>query len=170
MPSYPMSPQVVVEVTQEAIADGIMRDSSHCMIAEAVKVAFPGATRVSVDLQTIRFTDPQKRLRYTYLTPRVAQIHLIEMDQGRREHIIPFRFRLRKGQVTAAGQRYRQATDHTRDQTQAARDASLLNRQRLVRRATDANGPAVPDVVGGRTPPTTPFARRRAFGLRALER
>jgi hypothetical protein len=51
------------------------------MIAEAIKQAVPRATNVSVDLSTVRWTDPEKKLRYTYLTPRAAQIALPAMTR-----------------------------------------------------------------------------------------
>jgi hypothetical protein len=53
------------------------------MIADAIKTAVPNAQSVSVDLSTIRWTDPVRELRYIYLTPRRAQIALIDFDAGR---------------------------------------------------------------------------------------
>jgi hypothetical protein len=182
---------VTIDLTPDVIAASKERDSSHCMIAEAVKVAFPGATYVSVDLQTIRFSDPAKRQRYTYLTPRSAQIALIEFDQGTTPE--PFSFHLRHGQVTFSGSR-----PSLKAKREAGKDAGAAElevneagfptgnlvesnaqkarnvKARLVRRDGSDTDPErsrpVPEKIGGRTPPTTPFARRRAFGLRALER
>src|SRR5258707_2331325 len=101
--SSPRSPKVTIEITPDLIESSKERDSSHCMIAEAVKKAYLGAAFVSVDLQTIRFSDHNKGLRYTYLTPRSAQIALIEFDQGTTPE--PFSFQLRGGQVTFGGSR-----------------------------------------------------------------
>ena len=52
------------------------------MIADGLSAAFPNARRVSVDLATIRFTDPKTERRYIYLTPRPAQLALLSFDAG----------------------------------------------------------------------------------------
>jgi hypothetical protein len=52
------------------------------MIADAIKEAIPNAQSVAVDLVTIRWTDPVRELRYIYLTPRRAQLALIDFDRG----------------------------------------------------------------------------------------
>lgn len=147
----PRTPEVIVDVTQTEIDLAIPRDSGHCMISDAVRAAFPNAKSVSTDLQTIRFSDSVKGLRYTYLTPRIAQVALVRFDQGIPPE--PFRFRLRRGQVSRAGKK-------------PAVKPDLLARAEL-------RGPAhegVPSKVGGRTPPIAAHAgKRRAFGLRALE-
>lgn len=197
------SPQVKVEVTAEIIAQATECDSEHCMIAEAVKAAFPGSTFVSVDLQTIRFSEPEKHLRYTYLTPRVAQIALVNFDQGRKPE--PFTFQLRRGQVTRSGGRTpktagnggdpgRRITEEeeakagemfsagasTREVARelhcGAGTASRIRQRRelakvkLVQQTIGNPETQIPDRIGGKTPPLAPLARRRAFGLRALER
>jgi hypothetical protein len=153
-PRRPRAPKLRVEVTRENIEQSTTRDSSHCMIAEAVKLAFPGAYRVSVDLQTIRFGDAKKRLRYTYLTPRRAQLALVDFDQGVLPE--PFTISLRNGQVTAS---------------QAAQKRNLTN-SRLSKAALTVRGTAgmVPDRTGGKPPPKSGHGRIRAFGLRGLAR
>jgi len=98
--------KVDVEITQEQIELATRASSSHCMIAEALQVAIPEAKLIAVDLQAIRFTDPNKRQRYTYLTPPVAQSKLVAFDQG--WPLEPFKFTLRTPvQVIAAGTRKR---------------------------------------------------------------
>ena len=204
-PHRPRAPRLTIQITPERIEESKERDSSHCMIAEAVKAAYPGASRVSVDLQTIRFTDPQRHHRYTYLTPRTAQLSLIDFDQG--DTPAPFSFVLRGGHVTYAGSQQtkrlqraladgaeddaaaaeaaernrRVVTDAQRAASRANSQKAMLARQVLVSRAgeVDPSG-KVPDRVGGAAPPvgkvrdpdgrSVPFARRRAFGLRALAR
>lgn len=81
-----VSPKVLLRVTDEIIDRSVPKSSEHCMVADAVKVAFPTAKAVSVDLATVRFSDPGKGLRYIYLTPRIAQEQLIEFDEGRRPY------------------------------------------------------------------------------------
>lgn len=99
-----VSPRVVVTVSAAEIEHSVRRNSSHCMIAEAVKRCQPGATGISVDLQTVRWTNPAKGLRYIYLTPRAAQVALIDYDQG--QHPKPFSFVLSGGQtIPSSGNR-----------------------------------------------------------------
>jgi hypothetical protein len=182
----PRAPTLVVAVSQGQIDTAVQGDSGHCMIAEAVKLSVKSAGKpitegtVSVDLQTIRYTDPERGLRYTYLTPRIAQVALVNFDQARK--VEPFSFRMAGAQVTAAGWKRKK-------QSPGAKAASLKNlekankvREGLERPTLRGNDMAdnngkVPERVGGRTPPKAalahppvPFARRRAFGLRALER
>ena len=81
-----------VRVLQSHVSHGVQRNSQHCMIADAIKAACPQAQHVLVDLQSIRFSDPVKRIRYTYLTPAVAQQRLLRFDQGKR--VQPFEIKL----------------------------------------------------------------------------
>lgn len=169
---HPRARELNVRVDTETIEDAIPRDSSHCMIAEAVRTAFPAAKNISVDLQTIRFSDPERGLRYTYLTPRVAQLALINFDMGIKPD--PFFFRLRSGMVTASSKRpplQKQSEEHVKN-AKAARKATADKVREMSATIVDRRhgDGTTPDVVGGRTPPITTFARRRAFGLRALER
>jgi hypothetical protein len=93
------SPSLTVHIDQQIIDHSMRRDSAHCMISEALRQLLPTATGLSVDLATIRLTDPAKKLRYVYLTPRQAQIALIDYDRGINPK--PFAFRLHRAvQVT----------------------------------------------------------------------
>lgn len=98
--------RVTVQVTQAHIDLATPADSSHCMIADALHDALPDAKKISVDLQTIRFTEPAKGQRYTYLTPTIAQDYLVAFDQGL--PLEPFQFVLHAPvQVGYAGTRQR---------------------------------------------------------------
>lgn len=182
----PKSPRLKVEVTQERIDHAITRDSRHCMIAEAIRAAVPEAKSISVDLATIRFTDPRRGLRYTYLTPRIAQVSLVQFD--RRKKPAPFEFNLRQGHVAYAGSTATRKEKHREAGTTARtgstegrrkggkRGAEALRKTRLVTRNGKANPKGdVLDRVGGKAAPLqsvaddVPFTRRRAFGVRALE-
>ena len=165
------SPIVKVDVTQEIIDDSCQRDSSHCMIAEAVREALPTATYISVDLATIRFTDPQAGRRYIYLTPRKAQEEILRFDQGEKSE--PFSIKLQGAHVLPTG-----SANKARAQLQDENNGSTQKK--------------VPTRVGGRTPPIGPLAggpstglsghkntgeagpmrtgKRREFGLRAIIR
>lgn len=174
----PRGPKAIVIVTEDIIEAAIPRDSSHCMIAEAIKKAFPGARNVSVDLQTIRFTDPEKPLRYTYLTPRPAAVALVNFDSGEKPE--PFAVRLHGAHVTASGAKPKNAkrllSEEEIAQRRAAAKASL-SRQTLRSEGSEHD---VPRRVGGRPPPvlrtktaegkSIPFPRRREFGQRAFVR
>lgn len=169
----PRAPKVRIELTQQDIDDGIARDSNHCMYAESMKRSLLelgiDARSVSVDLATMRFTDPKKKLRYIYMTPRVAQVNLVNFDRGVKPE--PMALTLRNGHVVRSGKDNK--TELTDRQKKAfAETARRLNESKLV---TRGNKTRVPDRVGGQAPPLqkskddVPFSRRRAFGLRGLE-
>lgn len=157
------SPRLVIDVPKDIIETSTARDSSHCMIADAIARAIPNARYISVDLATIRFTDLEAGVRYVYLTPRSAQAALLDFDQG--EIPEPFSVRLRDAHVLPTG---------------AARQAraSLHKEHR--------NNGKPPVRVGGQSPPLGPLqggatldnprkdktrtGRRREFGLRAIIR
>lgn len=133
------SPKVHVQVTQEIIDKAQRRDSSHCMIADAVAAAVPNARYISVDLATIRFTDPNAGVRYVYLTPRSAQAALLAFDQG--EPTEPFGLRLQGAHVLATG---------------AARQARASLVQPVFRGASKTSG-RVPERRDGTSPPLGPL-------------
>lgn len=149
-------PRVRINVTQEIIDAGIRRSSSHCMIAEAIEELIPEARHIAVDLQTIRWSDPEKGVRYTYLTPRAAQVHLVNYDQG--EEVEPISFSLSRPMITQAG---------TREKAKAAK-ATLKNSP------SDKEIGMVPQRVGGKTPPSGALSnrvgKRREYGLRSVSR
>ena len=125
----PTSPRLKVTVTDEIIETSKRRSSSHCMTAEAVRAAYPDASRVSVDMQTIRFTNPKRGLRFVYLTPPKVQHAIILFDKG--ETPMAFDFRLANGHVVLAGKkasRYHPVnnpiSDAAREQRVAAGEAS----------------------------------------------
>jgi hypothetical protein len=163
----PLAPQVTLTLTGEILADAQRRDSSHCMWAEAVKAAVPHAEHVAVDLQTIRFTDPSRGLRYSYLTPRKAQVSLIRFDQGL-ETPVGLTVKLRDGQVTKA--RNYEKVRRPKNTEMPDGHKTVLHTQRPSGEVGD-----VPVVVGGTPPPMGPLAspsyrgKKRRYGLRILE-
>ncbi len=179
----PKAPVLRLHITEDHIIKGKPRDSKHCMIADAVRAVFPDAQYIAADLATIRLTDPRRKLRYTYMTPRRGQVHLVKFDQGHK--LEPFSMTLRDGHVAKAGNGSKprtteasgpgpglfDTTDPKSSKPATAAKGAGLRRKRLVKR----DGNRSPDVVGGRTPPTqrntdgVPFSRRRAYGLRALD-
>jgi hypothetical protein len=79
-----------VNVTQEDIDKAIRKQSARCVIATALARTIPGATKVAVDLQALRFTVNGER--HVYFTPPGAAGYVIAFDAG--EPIHPFGFRL----------------------------------------------------------------------------
>jgi len=86
------APKLTVMVTQDIIDRACRKNEHKCMIAEAIKKQVPGAKQVSVDLRSIRWSDPEKGLRYVYMMPEMGTAALIGFDKGNR--IPPFKFRL----------------------------------------------------------------------------
>ncbi len=178
--TLPRGPRVNVNVTPQLITEAVPRDSGHCMVADAVKKAYPDARHISVDVQTIRFSLPDRGVRYIYLTPRTAQIALISFDQG----TVPqsFTFTLRGAQATRMRPHKHTGNPRTPAQAEAtakARGASTTpSRVKLV--YGHGEGPSssgVPSIDGGTPPPRgalasggVPQARRRSFGLRAMDK
>ena len=156
----PRAPKLTVEVTEDIINNAEKRSSSHCMWADASRVAFPTAKSISVDLQTVRFTDPEKKLRYVYLTPRAAQVSLVLFDQG--VHTDPMKVILRHGTVTKSNS-YKKP--YRKTATPVMPDGNKVELQ--------VDGHIV-NQIGGATPPTAALSntrfrgKRRAFGLRAM--
>jgi hypothetical protein len=152
---------VVFEVTEEIINNAVVRSSGHCVIADAIRASVPDASYVSVDLQTIRFTDRERGKRYIYLTPAHAQRVLVDFDQGVKP--APFIGKLsRPAQIVKVNQSQK-ANANTRG----------LPAGQKKRVAKPETAGVVPTVVGGVYPPTAALSstrgRRRAFGLRSLK-
>lgn len=77
-----------IRISKSDIANAIPRDSKHCMIADSIQRAYPWATHISVDRQSIRFSNPKTGKRFVYLTSPFASEQLVKFDQG--EPIKPF--------------------------------------------------------------------------------
>ena len=91
-----MAKQYRVNVLEEDFENGIRRDSNHCAVKEAVERSIPGAKRVEVDLQTIRFSIDGER--HVFLTPWQVSEYVIAFDAGDDEGLHPFAFVLRPSQ------------------------------------------------------------------------
>jgi hypothetical protein len=156
------SPRVKIPVTSDFIATAVRFSSEHCMIADAIRAVIPDAAFISVDLQTIRWSDRKKGLRYTYLTPRMAQVALLNFDRGNVPY--PFWVRLRGAHIT---------TMHHRPEPRAGKRPAQVARHKLGRRRIDvtkaelAHG-NVPGTIGGRPAPIHKMSKNRTFGLKAF--
>jgi hypothetical protein len=168
---------ISVNITEDIIEHSVQRDSSHCMIADAVRALVPDAKWVSVDLQTVRFTDTRDRKRYVYLTPRRAQEALIRFDQGEKSE--PFRFFLRDPQVIPLREvnRGHQKRDAEKAEAAAVAKAATPKKKPAAKKAALKNTTHPSDrprKEGGQPPPTAVLSnakgRTREFGLRSLAR
>lgn len=138
-----------LDVTEEIIDRAVRRDSTACVLADALKVACPGGVRPLVDLQTMSITVPEKGLRYHWLTPRSAQRILINFDQG--GQLAPEVVRLSQGWTTSVRKKGGPVEKRNRDQRkqelEAGEAAGTLSpvevRALATMRATDERQEAV---------------------------
>jgi len=90
-----------ITVTNKHITTACQRNSHHCMIADAIADGIDGAKFILVDLQSIRWTDLEEGVRYTYLTPPRAQDAIILFDRGKKCQ--PFTFNLNSPRTRKMG-------------------------------------------------------------------
>lgn len=115
-----MPRRIAVDVTQEDIDKAMRSDSARCVVAQAIARTLPDARRISVDVQTVRFTDGHG-VRRVYLTPVGVEQYVIGFDAG--DKIEPFSFGLYDSQRvnvptkqgTDAGRKRRAAEAKVRD-------------------------------------------------------
>jgi hypothetical protein len=157
------APRPRIDVIQEDIDHAIPKNSGLCMVAQGVYRAVPSAIHVFIDLQTIRWTDRNKGLRYIYLTPRLVQIALYKWDWGIKPK--PFSFQLRGAQIVSA-----QITKIGPDGKKSQPRAHKLGRAKLSIAPNQSKKVRVkPDTIGGRAPKITRFAyNKRVFGQRSI--
>ncbi len=106
-----------ISVEKDNIKNAVAKNSQHCMIADAIKATIPSAQFLMVDLQSIRFSDSEKRKRYVYLTPAIAQHNILKFDKG--DAIKPFSFSLLHPVRARAMQSKAKGTPEQRKRTKA---------------------------------------------------
>lgn len=158
-PGSPVARGITVHVGQKEIDEAVRKHSGHCMIEESIKKKFPYFKHISVDLQTIRYTDRKTGLRIARLTPLLPQRILVGWDQGLKPK--PFSFSLKgRAQITTA-----QLNKKFPRPARAGKKSPLARSPRkkvlVSRHPTSA-----PDIIGGRMPPGVPQGQRREFGIR----
>jgi hypothetical protein len=93
--------------------EALLRNSSHCAIAFAIRDAVPDPHHISVDLQTIRWSSRKRGVRYVFLTSHIAQQDvIIPFDQGERDKSKPCTFRMKPAFVTRVGKKRTHAPDN----------------------------------------------------------
>lgn len=146
---YASKRAITVSVTQQEIDTAAKADSSHCMIADAIQRTLPECRRISVDLATIRFTDPSKKQRYIYLTPSIAQVSLVRFDQAL--PVTPFIFKLTSpAQVCSVEQK----------------KPGEPRKKRTTATAILTRGNNTPVKVGGAELPRANLGKTRRYGIR----
>lgn len=76
------APILDLPIVDEVWEKAKQASSGSCLIADAIKRQYPHLTGIAVDMATIRATDRDKGLRYTWLTPPIGQHLLLSFDQG----------------------------------------------------------------------------------------
>ena len=155
------SPRFTINVTEDDINRALPRNSRHCMIEFGIEHDVPTARRVIVDIQTIRWTDPTRGLRYTFITPAKVLALMLAWDEGHKPK--PFSFRLRGAQITTS-----RATVSRKSGKVKTRAIHKLGRRRPLITKGDADKRMRPAIVGGEPPPLTRFQGNRVFGSRTL--
>ena len=95
-----MAKRWMVNVLEEDFEHGVPSDSNRCAVKRAVARDIPGATRVEVDLQTIRFSLNGER--HVFLTPWSVSDYVIAYDAGDEDELHPFSFTLRPSHVVGS--------------------------------------------------------------------
>jgi hypothetical protein len=124
-----------INVTQRDIDRALRKNSSKCVVATAIAGSVEGARRVSIDMQTVRFTVGDER--FVYLTPPAAAGYVVAFDAG--EPIHPFAFRLSEDhRVSVRSDRHTDASkERARARGAAKAAAAKAEKARAAAAATD---------------------------------
>lgn len=90
-----MKKELEIEITEENYKRAVTAASGACIVADAIKAAYPQFTTVKVNVATIRVTDPETGEKGTYLTPPSVGQTLLYYDQGWDEKKLPKKLRIR---------------------------------------------------------------------------
>lgn len=162
----PHGPYLNCNITQERIDTAKRANSAACPAANALGQDYPHFRHISADIQTIRWTDPAKGLRYIALTPRVLQQFILDIDQGKDPE--PLSCQIRPGQIVQAGAR--KAKEPPNSLEPLTTKKRKYRRYKLTKPGGDNDRTGrVPIIVGGRPPPKGPpqMSNRREFGIRS---
>lgn len=142
-----------IDVTQADINKADPKNSGGCAVATAIARSIPDATRIEVDLQTIRFSLGGERL--VWVTPYSVTGYVVAFDAG--EDVHPFRFQLREDAQVAVRQRKPtpagQHTERTRKKAHhrtKAVEKATRKLDELVGRFGEPDGPSKAEVQRAR--------------------
>lgn len=124
---------VRIQVTEADITKAESNNSMRCVVAQAIARTIPDASRISVDVQTVRWSAGNER--FVFLTPYSVQGYVVAFDAG--DKIEPFTFNLdnrkridvRKQTKTPAGKAVGRATERQRS---ARKRVERLDQQSLL--------------------------------------
>jgi hypothetical protein len=85
----PAVPNLTVDVSQDVIDESIQKDSAHCMISQALRLAGAASTKVTAEHASFNFNGH----RYTYPLPAKAAAELVQFDEDKNK-VKPFKFTL----------------------------------------------------------------------------
>ena len=93
------SPMLEVEITEKDCADGVRNNERYCVVATAIMRLQPEATRIEVNINTIRFSMKVdgKTFRLAYRTPPLVKEYIRAFDSGAEAQ--PMKFTLVAPQV-----------------------------------------------------------------------
>lgn len=138
------SPTVKVFIEQHHIDQSCRRDSTRCMISEAVVDSFNRRKRgpkecinVTTDLRKIRLSVPALGLRFEYDTPPRAYRALLAFDRG--DHMEPFSFTL-----TGAVRAYKMGWHPTENTRRRHQERQKTQRKKYPRRKRTTDNPVLP--------------------------
>jgi len=119
------------------------------MIVNAIKEQITGATVVVVDRNTVRFSIPEKGLRFVYPTPPLAKDALARFDAG--ITVDPFIVRLINGRATSMARHVKET-----DATGAVKTRKKLRHNlgaQTMRVTKTSSGAIETEIVGGQVTP-----------------
>lgn len=155
--TLPKAPKLIIPITQDIIDCAVKANSSHCVIADAIKKKYPKYTRVEVDIQTIRMTDKEKGVRYFYLTPPKAQKIIVSFDQGYK--LDPFTLDIDSS--VAQVRKIHSTSDKVKEMKRKSNE-----KRKLKFNDNEFHSTSSPTIEGGKPPPKVPNGQRRVFGMR----
>ena len=154
----------LIHVTKEDYEAAVPGSSSHCAVEVAIKRMFPEFKFISVDIQSIRWSDPKHDVRHMALTPQPIARNILEFDAVRVPGDISFYLRSVMQTPMLHGRHGEKSFQYgTADQSAAKlRKPKVKATGKRNGKSSHVNG--VPTVVGGSLPPRAHM--RRSFGLR----
>jgi hypothetical protein len=148
--------RIRIDVPEDVIANACQKDSTACMVAEAIKRKYPDASRVTVDTAHIRYSRRGKR--YIFLTPMKAMAAIVMFDEGDKPK--PFSFSMEPIQTVKAGKK-------PKAKVNPKTGKKVYNRKKLTKPAGNSKGTKLgtgrsrPHVEGGDTPKIAPLANKK---------
>lgn len=188
------SPRLVIDVTPKRWERAKQSHSGACLLADAIRDAYPHLSAISVNAMLISATDKAAGERYTYLTPPQGIDLLLAFDQGWSQpetHRVTCNGAVKVTRIRASN---KAQTEHKRARTaeleakEAAntitpREAGVLKRLHATAERSASAGPITDvletgrstTIVGGKAPKALPkhpnllAGKARVFGAKLAQ-